>query len=172
MNDARFGHTLHLNPRITTLFSFVSPVCGCQASGYKIAIWTKASKEWADVVLQSAFPGRAWSFVWSGERCTQESVNGMVVKGAKKLSKVWGSTSLQEEGWTTASTLIVEDPPANCRHNWGNSILVTTFDTSSRSAPTEDRELSDLCTYIDTVVADCRAKGGSLRMLDKRAAGW
>ena len=122
-------------------------------------------------MLGSAFPGRPWGFVWSGERCTKDvAAGGIVVKGPKKLSKVWANSELRRQGWTKESTLIVEDTPANCKHNWGNSIIVKTFDVSVQSAAL-DCELQELCTYLDTV-ADHRANGGSLRKLDKRAAGW
>ena len=109
-----------------------------EQSGFQLAIWTKASREWADAVMRIAFPGRRWAFVWSGERCTKtvhrEGMHSVAWKGHKSLKKIWKVKALRALGWRRENTLIIENTPANCVKNHGNSVIVSTFDMRQLSA--------------------------------------
>jgi hypothetical protein len=116
-----------------------------------VALWTKASAEWARVALSTpplASYAPKFVFVWTGSRCAPLAVDcGLVVAWTKPLRKVWRRQDFKAQGWARSNTLIVDDTPSNYAHNYGNGVPMPPFDAGAPPGP-EDRWLLELRTYL------------------------
>ena len=68
----------------------------------------------------------------------------------KMLRKVWRTQRLRRQGFTPATTLIVEDTPSNCVSNYGNAIYVRTYCALSSA---DDSMLPHLTRFLAHLAA-------------------
>ena len=122
------GARIHKRPFVDELLDW------CAGQGIPIALWTKASRDWAADVLSRpdglADPSgavRDWAFVRADEGGTAGTRPYL-----KRLeNKVFRVSSRRAVGFTRDATVIVEDTPSNCVRNFGNAIYVPRFDCVS-----------------------------------------
>jgi RNA polymerase II subunit A small phosphatase-like protein len=100
------------------------------AAHFRLAVWSSASDDYVAELVQRIFPRQLTpEFVWGRSRCTfsldraQVREFGYLDPGShynyvKKLHK------LKRKGYRLERTLIVDDTPSKCVHNYGNAIYV------------------------------------------------
>ncbi|MFD1872577.1 NIF family HAD-type phosphatase [Hymenobacter bucti] len=130
------------------------------AQHFKLAIWSSASDDYVQAVVQHILPtGITPEFVWGRSRCTPFATpqideygyynldNPSYYEYAKRLKKV------RRRGFSLAQTLIVDDTPAKVQQNYGNAIYIKPYLGSI-----QDEELSHLAPYLLTLLdqADVR----------------
>jgi len=136
-----------------------------------VAIWTAASRGWADFVVRDALGAhRPWAFVWSGERCVSKNVYGSFgfeKCSVKPLRKVWSTPARRALGFSRQQTIILEDTPKGCARNYSNAIFVPTFDVSRswnrELGSAQDTTFESLIPFFETVIlpiADVRDRQG------------
>ena len=158
--------SIFIRPHAVELLQF----CFNNARG--VGIWTRASKEWADVVLSmpafAPFRDR-FEFIWSASHCRRRWIRSGDDYGHlgpptptidKPLAKVWRKARFRDAGWLRCSTLIVDDKPRNFLCNYGNGIRVPAFYAGASDAA-DDCTLLSLRDFIQTTfnsggVADVR----------------
>jgi len=149
------GDCLFPRPHLEAFLNF------CFARFAAVAIWTAASRGWADFVIRGALgAARPWAFVWSGEHCISKQVccGGFETKrvSVKPLRKVWRSTARRRLGFDRHRTVIVEDTPAGCMQNFGNAIFVPTYQVASawscESGQALESTLEKLIPYLQAEV--------------------
>jgi len=131
---------------------------------FRLAVWSSASDDYVEEIVKKIFPRRfALEFVWGRSRCTfsldsaQVQRDGYLDPGShysyvKKLHK------LKRKGFRLERTLIVDDTPAKCVHNYGNAIYVKEY-----NGERDDQELPALARYLSTLKAAV-----DVRKLEKR----
>jgi RNA polymerase II subunit A small phosphatase-like protein len=120
------------------------------AQHFKLAIWSSASDDYVNAVVQQIFPSDvSLEFVWARSRCTpfllpQYDEQGFYNLGfsskyefAKRLKKV------TRQGFNLQRILIVDDTPEKVLHNYGNAIYAKPY-----YGDANDRELAILTTYL------------------------
>ena len=104
-----------------------------------LAVWTSATRDYAEAVLDRLMPaGVSFAFVWTRERCTrrympEEQDHGWI----KDLKKV------KRRGFPLERVLMVDDTPGNLVRQYGNYIRVTPY-----LGAQDDRELVLLARYL------------------------
>ena len=104
-----------------------------------LAVWTSATRDYAEAVLDRLIPaGVSFAFVWTRERCTrrympEEQDHGWI-KDLKKVKK---------RGFPLERVLMVDDTPGNLARQYGNYIRVTPY-----LGDEDDRELVLLARYL------------------------
>jgi RNA polymerase II subunit A small phosphatase-like protein len=135
------------------------------AQHFKLAIWSSASDDYVQAVVQQLLPpGIALEFVWGRSRCTPVPTPRLDEYGyynldsssyyeyAKRLKKV------RRRGFSLSQTLIVDDTPAKVQQNYGNAIYIKPY-----LASIEDKELSHLAPYLLTLLGQA-----DVRTIEKR----
>lgn len=130
-----------------------------------VSIWTAASKDWADRVLNTVAPKRTFRFVWSEDRCTYRSDRNKIYQGdffafpivIKPLKKVWR----KYDDMTRDNTIIVDDTPNTYKDNYGNAIPITTY---KHEDDKNDDELLKLIQFLKTI----KESRHHLRFIEKR----
>lgn len=152
----------------------------CFAHAKGVAVWTRASKQWADAVLALPVfvPFRdKFAFVWSAEECRSRWTRtgtdvGMlsppIRSRDKPLAKIWKKGRFRAAGWRPRSTLIIDDTPANFQCNYGNGIRVPPYLVTFPNAAS-DRVLWALRDYLDATF-NPSSKVRNVRFTEKR--GW
>ena len=169
-----FGSVIIKRPGVDDLLDW------CFANCAAVALWTLASHEWAEAVvdtLRCKGRRREWAFVWSAERATsviptdpnRNDVDGLGLycgmDRQKRLQKVWSGARRRAQGFVPARTLIVEDTPSNCVRNYGNAIYVPTFEhTEHAVADNVDATLHALQRYL----AHLQSSVLDVRLVEKR----
>jgi len=134
------GDAIFARPHLQSFLDF------CFDHFLGVGIWTAASRDWAEVVVAHVLGNhRPWAFVWSSERLLTGP--GSV----KPLRKLWKSASRRLQGFQRHSTIIIEDTPKNCVHNYGNSVFVDSFDVTCSDAA-NDNSLLQLINYLGSEV--------------------
>lgn len=123
------------------------------AQHFKLAIWSSASDDYVQAVVQQILPpGVTLEFLWGRSRCTPFTTPQIDEYGyynldgtssyeyAKRLKKV------RRRGFLLTQMLIVDDTPAKVQHNYGNAIYIKPYLGS-----VEDEELSYLGAYLLTL---------------------
>lgn len=104
-----------------------------------LAVWTSATRDYAEPVLAQLIPlGVSPAFVWTQERCThrylpEEQSYGWI-KDLKKVKK---------RGFPLERVLMVDDIPGNLARHYGNYVRVTPYEGDEN-----DRELVLLARYL------------------------
>jgi len=111
---------------------------------FKVAIWTTASPEHAEMALgQICEPDYPFEFIWTSNRCTQARDRlGMDDYGSgyhwvKDLKKV------KRLGFKLEQTIMLDDTPSMLERQYSNLIPIKRFKGES-----EDRELLKLMEYL------------------------
>jgi len=104
-----------------------------------LAVWTSATRDYAEVVLDRLIPaGVSLAFVWTRERCTRRYIPDEQDYGwIKDLKKV------KKHGFALERVLMVDDIPGNLARQYGNYIRVTPY-----LGDEDDRELVRLARYL------------------------
>lgn len=152
-----FGYFVYLRPHLEHFLT------EC-AAHFRLAVWSSASDDYVAEIVKRLFPpSRALEFAWGRSRCTF-SLNSALVQRlgyldpdshysyVKKLHKV------KRKGYRLERTLIVDDTPAKCVHNYGNAVYVKEY-----NGEPEDQELPALARYLATL-----ADATDVRRLEKR----
>jgi RNA polymerase II subunit A small phosphatase-like protein len=137
------------------------------AQHFKLAVWSSASDDYVQQVVQQIFPSAlALEFIWGRSRCTPFATPQIDEYGyynldhpssyeyAKRLKKI------RRRGFSLQKTLIVDDTPAKVQQNYGNAIYTKPYYGSA-----EDTELGQLSTYLLTLKTVA-----NMRTIEKR--GW
>ena len=135
------------------------------AQHFKLAIWSSASDDYVQAVVQQIVPpGITLEFVWGRSRCTPFATPQIDEYGyydldgtsyyeyAKRLKKI------RRRGFSLSQTLIVDDTPAKVQQNYGNAIYIKPYLGS-----TEDEELDYLTPYLLTLLGQ-----ETVRTIEKR----
>lgn len=120
------------------------------AQHFKLAIWSSASDDYVQAVVQQILPpGINLEFVWGRSRCTPFTTPQVDEYGyynldgtssyeyAKRLKKV------RRRGFSLSKTLIVDDTPAKVQQNYGNAIYIRRY-----LGEAADDELRHLTAYL------------------------
>lgn len=105
----------------------------------KIGVWSSASDDYVEEIVQHIFPDPdSLEFVWGGTRCTirRDFVNDVYVP-VKRLSK------LKPHGFSLEKILMIDDSPEKMQDNYGNGIVIRPF-----YGELEDQELRYLSQYL------------------------
>lgn len=105
-------------------------------SEYDVAIWSAAPKHYVHAIAHY-LGGHRWTFIMSGERCTEHFVleqHDTVV--LKKLAKVWKGKDTRAL-YRKHNTVIVDDARDTFRDNRGNAIHIQPYIGRNQ----QDREL-------------------------------
>lgn len=161
----------HLRPHLETFLEFAFTHCG------GVGIWTAASSYWLDMFVYAIDPNgcRPWSFKWSGDRVTRKwtYIDPMFSSirtqfKVKQLRKIWRNQSLRAQGYSLASTIIIENTPSTCLSNYGNAIYVKTYgDENEGEDDTGDDWLLTLVEYLKHLTKILSVEG-SVRFSEKR----
>jgi len=126
---------------------------------FKVAIWTTASPEHAEMALgqicESDYP---FEFIWTSNRCTQARDRlGMDDYGSgyhwvKDLKKV------KRLGFKLEQTIMVDDTPSMLERQYGNLIKIKRF-----KGDLEDQELLSLMEYLKVLNHE-----SNIRKVEKR----
>lgn len=126
---------------------------------FKVAIWTTASSDHAEMALSEICdPDYPFEFIWTSNRCTQARDRiGMDDYGSsyhwvKDLKKV------KRLGFNLDQTIMVDDTPSMLERQYGNLVQVKRF----KGEP-EDSELLSLMAYL-IELRDAK----NIREVDKR----
>jgi RNA polymerase II subunit A small phosphatase-like protein len=121
---------------------------GIQA-GFDVAVWTSASKDYAQCVIRNAFPhGYPLTFVWSRDRCTfrsdPETRENYWLKNVHKLKR---------QRYHLRRVLCIDDSPEKYHRSYGNYIRVPKY-----RGEVADDILARLLEYLGTLreVTDVR----------------
>jgi len=111
---------------------------------FKVAIWTTASPEHAEMALSEICePDYPFKFIWTSSRCTQARDRiGMDDYGSgyhwvKDLKKV------KRLGFNLDQTIMVDDTPSMLERQYGNLVQIKRF-----KGDPDDAELSKLMHYL------------------------
>jgi RNA polymerase II subunit A small phosphatase-like protein len=120
------------------------------AAHFTVAVWSSASDDYVQAVVQQAFPSHVTpAFVWGRSRCTRFRLPEPDEQGfdsldyatqyefAKRLKKV------VRRGYDLKRTLIVDDTPEKVRQNYGNAIYIRPY-----TGAHDDTELASLAGYL------------------------
>ena len=134
------------------------------AAHFRLAVWSSASDDYVAEVVKRLFPRELTpEFVWGRSRCTFALDRAAVQEFGyldpsnhynyvKKLHK------LKRKGYRLERTLIVDDTPAKCVHNYGNAIYVKEYNGEDG-----DNELPALSRYLATL-----KDAANVRAIEKR----
>lgn len=160
-----------LRPHLQDFLDAAFASCGA------VGLWTAASRDWLHVFLRLADPERQrpWAFTWSADRISlglEGHIEGLypVRTKQKRLRKIWRNKALRALGYTPRTTLIVDNTPSVCRHNYGNAIYIKTYgDEEQGEAATDssDDHLLVLLAYLREL-HDKACAGVSMRCVEKR----
>ena len=173
--------TVSRRPHVDAFLDF------CFAQCAAVAIWTNASSSWAqsvvDILRDRDGRVRPWAFVWSGSKSTPvwKSRGSLYdggwwlgdgchdlhanAPGAKRLGKVFKGRQRAAQGFVPSRTIIIEDTPSNCRHNFGNAVYVPSYELGADGAEA-DGVLDVLLQYLQHLQHAC----DDVRSVEKR--GW
>jgi len=128
---------------------------------FKVAIWTTASPEHAEMALeQICAPDYPFEFIWTASRCTQARDRiGMDDYGSgyhwiKDLKKV------KRLGFNLDQTIMVDDTPSMLERQYGSLVQIKRF-----KGNLGDEELPKLMHYLIDLKGE-----GDIRKIEKR--GW
>lgn len=111
------------------------------AQSFELAVWSSASREYVDRIVERLFEGRQLAFVWAVERCTRRrNLEYDYFYWVKDLKKV------KRRGYDLSQVLMIEDTPDKAERNFGNAIYVAPFEGD----PTDD-ELPRLGRYLKSI---------------------
>ena len=116
---------------------------------FRVAVWTSASKDYADGVIQNIFDGRIPEFIWYRDKCTmRRDIEINLLYYVKNLKKVQRSFRI-----SLAEIIMVDDNPRFAELNYGNLIKVTPWQGDS-----SDNELHNLTLFLEklTVIENVR----------------
>ena len=134
---------------------------------FELAIWSSASDEYVEAMVQTVFPKDIdFHFYWGRSRCTslfynahngrycpdEESAHQLFVKKLKKVKRTFD--------WPLERILIVDDTPEKCQDNYGNAIYIKDFNGDQ-----DDIELLKLTDYLISM-----KDVSNVRAIEKR--GW
>ncbi|MFL6658283.1 MAG: NIF family HAD-type phosphatase [Massilia sp.] len=148
--DFMFEHYhVYLRPFVREFLAF------CRAN-FQLAVWTSASADYADLIVQELFGDDAdLAFVWSRKRCT-------LTFDSETLSHEWAKNlqKVKRRGFNLERVIMLDDTPAKLTRHYGNLVQVAMFE-----GRTDDRELQLLMSYL----ADLKQRS-NMRTVEKR--GW
>eukprot|EP01116_Phalansterium_solitarium_P023854 TRINITY_DN8550_c0_g1_i2.p1 TRINITY_DN8550_c0_g1~~TRINITY_DN8550_c0_g1_i2.p1 ORF type:complete len:271 (+),score=64.87 TRINITY_DN8550_c0_g1_i2:149-961(+) len=146
-----------------------------------VAVWTLGSKSYAEEKVEQVF-GRdhGLAFVWSAKQCVRRSariwrdLEWDAAMGNmdwhKPLHKVFRKRRFRQAGIEQHNTLILEDTPSNCTHNYGNALYIRSFEPvwpwKCHLDATDDQLLRLIAYLSSDVIIRCP----NFRSLEKR--GW
>jgi len=111
---------------------------------FKVAIWTTASLEHAEMALeQICEPDYPFEFIWTASRCTQARDKigmddyGLSYHWVKDLKKV------KRLGFNLDQTIMVDDTPSMLERQYGNLVQIKRF-----KGNLGDKELPKLMHYL------------------------
>jgi carboxy-terminal domain RNA polymerase II polypeptide A small phosphatase len=109
------------------------------ARGCTLAVWTSATLDYAEAILERLIPKDVQlAFVWTQERCTRRYIPDEQGYGwIKDLKKV------KKHGFPLERVLMVDDIPGNLARQYGNYVRVTPY-----LGDVDDRELVLLARYL------------------------
>ncbi len=120
---------------------------------YNIAVWTSASADYAECVVDNIFDDSSLEFVWSRNRSTlhldPETGLRYWLKDLKKVKR---------RGYSLERTIMVDDTPIGLQRQFGNLIRVCHF-----MGDEKDAELKKLGIYLKWL-----ATQPNFRSIDKR----
>lgn len=134
------------------------------AARFRLAVWSSASDDYVAEIVRRLFPPPlALAFSWGRSRCTLAVDSARVqqlgyLDADSHYSYVKRLHKLKRQGYRLERTLIVDDTPAKCVHNYGNAIYVKEY-----TGEPDDQELPALATYLATL-----ADAPNVRRLEKR----
>ncbi|MBN1996486.1 HAD family hydrolase [candidate division KSB1 bacterium] len=111
-------------------------------SNYKVAVWTTASEDYAEQVVENIFPEPdGLQFIWARKRCTfrrnPERDYYYWIKDLKKVKRL---------GYSLDQVLFVDDDPVKIERHYGNHIPILSFTGS-----VDDRELFYLQMFLQQI---------------------
>lgn len=127
----------------------------CKAN-FRVAIWTSASKEYAEVVAENILePSYPLEFLWSRDRCTRKfdefDYSVEWIKNLKKVKKL---------GFELDKVIMIDNTPAKLQNNYGNLVRIKDFE-----GQLNDIELKVLMIYLERLKSE-----ENIRNIEKR--GW
>lgn len=140
---------IYRRPRLAEFLTTVS-------LAYRLAVWTAATRNYAEPVVASFFPApAALEFVWCREQCKwRRNLDTHEEYWLKDLVK------LRRRNHDLNRTLFVDDNKRGLERNYGNHVAVAAY-----AGEPEDDELPRLARYLLRIAAFA-----DLRALEKR--GW
>ncbi len=144
-----FGYGIHLRPGLADFLHRVE-------SGFRLAVWTSSSLDYASRVCNLIFPNSsALEFVWARDKCTRRwEPESQTEVHAKRLAK------LTRYGYDLRRILVVDDSPEKHEKNYGNLVRISAFEGD----PADD-ELMHLAEYLREL-----SQQPDMRRVEKR--GW
>lgn len=141
--------TIYKRPHVEELLDFVF------ANFQNVAIWTHASKFWADIVLKKVLKPRPWAFIHT----SQEAEHHMITPSAeecrqtgnciqkkymvKNLNRLWNSPEFTRMGFSKTNTIIVDDNFDNSILNRENEIISPPY-----QVPVGERDFDYFCVGL------------------------
>lgn len=152
-----FGYHVYLRPNLAHFLA------EC-ARRFDLAIWSSASDDYVEAVVDHLFPRRdALKFVWGRSRATLRRHilpdEAFFYVPADHRNYLKPLKKVVRRGWRLERILIVDDTPEKCVRNYGNAIYVRPYEGEA-----EDTELTLLAAYLGTL-ADCP----NVRKVEKRS---
>ncbi|CAE7026695.1 unnamed protein product [Symbiodinium natans] len=137
-----------------------------------VGIWTAGSDEWlrtfvavVDPMLRTCANGvDPWAFKWSRRLSwIRAGTEGLYPTWSqvKPLKKIWRNRSLRAVGYSSRSTLIIDNTESVCRLNYGNAVYIKTYHCG------DDDWLLVLMEYLKELAKHHR-DGVSMRNIEKR----
>lgn len=118
------------------------------AAHYDLAVWSSASDDYVEAVVEHIFPDlAALQFVWGRSRATHRrgawDNNGYMSDHRHYLKPL---QKVRRLGWNLDRVLIIDDTPEKCARNFGNAIYPSPYEGDPA-----DRELELLAAYLENL---------------------
>ena len=136
-----------------------------------VSLWTAGDKFWLDNFTKNIIKKKysdKFLFTYHRDRCTSRNYSEGCYKSVydqvvvtKKMKKIWKTKKAKLNGITKDNLLIVDDTPQTYIENYGNAILIDTFDYGDTSS---DKELYKLKLFL----INLKKEKKSFRKIDKR----
>ena len=144
---------------------FLNEFLHAVAANFTIAIWSSASDDYAEEVVQKIVPAEVpLAFVWGRSRCTYKR-NLHIDEFGYYDNDPWSHyqyikplKKLKRKGYNLNRILIVDDTPHKAKDNYGNAIYPSEF-----VGDPNDDELLQLTKYLETL-----KNQANVRRLEKR----
>lgn len=132
---------------------FLDEFIQCVFEWFDVAVWTAATEDYAQTMIQYLMPNQELKFVWSRRRCTfkydYERGDYYWIKDLKKVKRL---------GYNLERVLVIEDEVRSLQRSFGNLILTKSFDGNS-----SDDDLNLLIHYLDWI-----RRESDVRKIEKR----
>lgn len=141
---------------------FLDSFIATMAEHYSLAVWSSASDDYVDVVVENIWPNDiGLEFVWGRSKASMRTVitdSSYDGDPSNHLSYRKPLSKVKKLGWSLESTLILDDTPSKSAQNYGNAIYPKEWEGDE-----EDEELLLLSRYLPTL-----ADVPNVRAIEKR----